>query len=378
MPNGEPSVITWRTSSGVRWASRRAKIPPRLWPTMLTGVPCSSRSRAHQPRELVDDLLRGPAVAAQRPPDHRVPEGAHPPAQRPGGRRRRPCSPGRTSTGCRSPRGAAAQQREGRGEGAGARHGAHRLGGGQDGPAPAVVRHGRSCGGGRRGISRAGAARGHEDLVDRPWPDVLAARAGHPGVTCPPAAPVERVPPHLGVAGPVVAVVLAEGVPAAADRRQRRGRRRGPPPEPPGTEAGAEQSGTHQQADRVEHALPPPVRSLPRTVTRIGVQGGRSRGARDADRDRPDSARSGGSPPLGEGTGKRWSTPWASRAPTPGDRRRGSTRIARGTPWRRSARPRSSTARSSWPSAARSSRCGDGRSGTGSPPVAAPARSACA
>ena len=54
IPNGLPSVTTWRTRVGVSFASSRAKPPPRLQPTRLTARPCrawsaSSRSSSRPP-----------------------------------------------------------------------------------------------------------------------------------------------------------------------------------------------------------------------------------------------------------------------------------------------------------------------------------------
>ena len=41
---GEPSVTMPATRSGRRTASARAKMPPRLWPTIVTGSPtCSAK-----------------------------------------------------------------------------------------------------------------------------------------------------------------------------------------------------------------------------------------------------------------------------------------------------------------------------------------------
>src|SRR4051794_41968532 len=107
------------------------------------------------------------------------------------------------------------------------------------------ARSGYSVGGGREHP-------GHEDLVDRPGTDVLAAGAGHPGVPRPAPALVVGVPPELGVADRGLPVVLAEGVAAAAHRRRGRGRGGAAPGQP-----------ARDEADRPQRAPPPQTGPVP-------------------------------------------------------------------------------------------------------------------
>ncbi|CNN16140.1 Uncharacterised protein [Mycobacterium tuberculosis] len=63
MPNGLPSVITWRTADGWSRARPRAKMPPRLHPIRLTGVwyrewSLSRRSRIPDTALAVGPMLR--------------------------------------------------------------------------------------------------------------------------------------------------------------------------------------------------------------------------------------------------------------------------------------------------------------------------------
>src|SRR3954453_12350298 len=117
-----------------------------------------------------------------------------------------------------------------------------------------AARSGCSVGGGREHPR-------HEDLVDRPGTDVLAAGAGHPGVPRPAPALVVGVPAQLGVADRGLPVVLTEGVAAAAHRRRGRGRGGAAPVQPAPDEADRQQRATHQQTDRFHARAPFPLRS---------------------------------------------------------------------------------------------------------------------
>ena len=125
-----------RTCRGARRARRRAKMPPRLQPDDAHRRPVLAGQPVDQPGELADDLLGGAAVAAQRPADDGVARAGGARRAGPGSRRPRPGSPGSTRTGCGSPRGAQREQRQTRGQCAGARQGAGRLRRRQDDAAP--------------------------------------------------------------------------------------------------------------------------------------------------------------------------------------------------------------------------------------------------
>src|SRR5215213_720151 len=248
-------------------------MPPRLQPTMLTEVPCSLASRSTTSGSSLFTCSVGPRLRPSAQPTTGYPS-RRSQARSAWVETSDAISPGRTSTGCGSPRGArvsngnpaasapalirvragsvAARTARRRGE-----RGAGRA---VNGP-PRAWRMRTSCPAGASGtrlrsVDRRRQQAGREDLVDRPRPDVLAAGAGHPAVPGPAAPPVEGVAAQLGVAGGRLPVVLAECVAAAAQRGHRRGRRRTTPADPTGREADRQQHAAHQQADRFHAGAP--------------------------------------------------------------------------------------------------------------------------